>query len=419
MSNPHATPAATGAAPAPAQPPAQRPPVLSTDADILRTARALAAQFGADALARDRDRRLPWHEVDAFSASGLWGITVPREYGGPAASAWTVAQVFSIISAADPNLAHIPQNHFYALEVLRIAGTHEQKQFFYDRVLRGERFGNALAETGHRDFVRRTTLTRHTSDDWRIDGIKNYCTGAIFSHWIPTHVATNEDGKRVEYLVMVPRNAEGVEIVDDWDGFGQRVTGSGTVRFENVRVDPQWVLPFSQWFVEHASTIGPFAQILHAAIDVGGGHGAFAATLDFVREHARAWIDANVERAGDDPLLLREIGNVHVRLRAADALIERAARFVDAAQAAPDEDSVAAASIAVAEAKALSTQAGLLAANKLLELGGSASTLAEHGFDRFWRNVRTHTLHDPVRWKYHAIGNHALNAKRPPRHGAI
>jgi alkylation response protein AidB-like acyl-CoA dehydrogenase len=138
-----------------------------------------------------------------------------------------------------------------------------------------------------------------------------------------------------------------------------------------------------------------------------------------VRERARPWIDSKVERAADDPLTLREIGNVHVRLRAAEALLERAGRAVDTAQTDMTEESVAAASIAVAEAKILATKAGLLASNKLFELSGTSATLAEDNLDRHWRNVRTHTLHDPVRWKYQAVGNYYLNGKRPPRHGAI
>ncbi|MBN9322776.1 MAG: FAD-dependent monooxygenase [Delftia acidovorans] len=170
---------------------------------------------------------------------------------------------------------------------------------------------------------------------------------------------------------------------------------------------------------ERPTTIGPFAQIIHAALDAGIGHGALQAALPFIREHARPWVDAGVASATQDPLLLQQLGNVHVRLRAADALVARAALAVDAAQRTPTDDSVAAASVAVAQAKALSTSASLLAGSKLFELAGTASTLAGQGLDRFWRNARTHTLHDPVRWKYHAVGNYVLNGIRPPRHGAL
>lgn len=391
--------------------------VITDEAEALRVAQRLAGELAVEAVRRDRERILPWREVEAFSQSGLWGITIPKAYGGAGVSTGVLAKVVATIAAADGNFGHIPQNHFYALEVLRVGGSEEQKAFFYDRVLRGERLGNALAEIGHKDFKRRTRLLRET-DGWYVEGSKFYCTGAIFSHWIPTLVtAQDPDGER-QYLVFVPRAAEGVEITDDWDGFGQRVTGSGSVRFQRVRVDPGWVVPFQTSF-EKPTTIGPFAQIIHAALDAGIGHGALAATLPFVREQARPWIDAGVERASDDPLLLQQLGNVHVRLRAADALVARAAQLVDAAQQAPDEDSVARASIAVAQAKALSTSASLLAGNKLFELAGTGATLDGLGLDRFWRNARVHTLHDPVRWKYHAIGNYALNGIFPPRHGAL
>jgi alkylation response protein AidB-like acyl-CoA dehydrogenase len=141
--------------------------------------------------------------------------------------------------------------------------------------------------------------------------------------------------------------------------------------------------------------------------------------LAFIATRARPWIDAGVTRASDDPLTLHQVGEVSLRLRAADALLRRAGRIVDAAQAEPGEDSVARASIAVAEARILTTRAGLLAATKLFELSGTSATLAEDGFDRHWRNVRTHTLHDPVRWKYQAVGKYHLTGERPPRHGAI
>ncbi|RMX07700.1 SfnB family sulfur acquisition oxidoreductase [Corticibacter populi] len=408
---------AIGSHPEPAalpQAPAHR---IRDEAEALQAAQTFAAAIAPGAQQRDRERILPWAEVERFSQSGLWGITIPREYGGAGVSTGVLTQAVASIAAADGNFGHIPQNHYYALEVLRVGGTHAQKQFFYERVLAGERLGNALAEIGHKDFKRRTQLLREAGG-WFVSGRKFYCTGAIYAHWIPTLVSAQEEAGERMYLVFVPRSAPGVTITDDWDGFGQRVTGSGSVQFERVRVEPEWVVPFSSSF-EQPTTIGPFAQIIHAALDVGIGHGAFAATLPFIREHARPWIDSGVERASDDPLLLEQLGNVHLRLRAADALIARAARIVDAAQQHPTEDSVAEASIAVAGAKALSTTASLLAGGKLFELAGTASTLAEHGLDRFWRNARTHTLHDPVRWKYHAIGNHALNGVRPPRHGAL
>ena len=147
--------------------------------------------------------------------------------------------------------------------------------------------------------------------------------------------------------------------------------------------------------------------------------GAYAATLDFVRQHSRPWIDAGVARASDDPLILERVGDLAVRLQAAEALLRRAGRVLDASQAVLDERSVAEASVAVAEARVLTTEIALKAGSRLFELAGSGASLAEHNLDRFWRNARTHTLHDPVRWKFHAVGNYYLNDTLPPRHGAL
>jgi SfnB family sulfur acquisition oxidoreductase len=401
----------------PAAPPSAVPHLIRSDDEAIDAAHRLAADFIIDASRRDSSRLLPWDELDRFAQSGLWGATVPKEFGGAGISAVTLARVIAIIGAADGSLSQIPQNHFYALEVLRVGASDAQKRFFYGRVLAGDRLGNALAEIGHKDFQRRTRLVRADGGLF-VEGRKFYCTGAIYAHWIPTLVVAEEGGAQIQYLAMVPRTAPGVTITDDWDGFGQRVTGSGSVAFDHVEIQPEWVIPFQVSF-ERPTTIGPVAQIMHAAIDLGIGKGAYQETLQFVRARARPWLDAKVERAADDPLILSQLGNVRLRLNAAEALVERAGRLVDLAQQDMTDDSVAAASIAVAQARILTTKAGLLAANKLFELSGTSSTLADDNFDRYWRNVRTHTLHDPVRWKYQAVGQYYLNGERPPRHGAL
>ena len=165
--------------------------------------------------------------------------------------------------------------------------------------------------------------------------------------------------------------------------------------------------------------MGPVAQIMHAAVEAGLARAALAETIRFVRDHSRPWKDAGVERASQDPYTLAAIGETQIRVTAANALLERAGVLVDRAIAEPDADTVAAASVAVAEAKVLTTETALHAGSKLIELAGSRATLQEFGLDRFWRNARTHTVHDPVRWKYRAIGDYWLNGINPPRHGAI
>ncbi len=389
--------------------------IIRSDEEAVAIAIGLAEDFRREAALRDRDRRLPRDEIERFSKSGLWGITVPRAFGGAEVLAGTLAEVTATIAAADGSLGQIPQNHFFVVEAIRLTGSEAQQRYWFGRVLRGERFGNALSETGTRDVHDYRTTVRRERDRLRLDGRKFYSTGALFAHTVAA-LAKDEEGRVV--FAFVPPNRSGVELIDDWSGVGQRTTGSGTTIFNDVTVDPADIIPFGDAF-ERPTPMGPLAQIIHAAVDVGIGREAIAATVAFVREHARPWIDSGSDRASDDPYTVAAVGELVVRQNAAEALLVRAARLVDEAKRAPDTDTVARASVAVAEAKALGTEAALAAANKLHELGGTRSTLAAYNLDRHWRDVRTHTLHDPARWKYAAIGNYHLNDTPPKRHGAL
>ncbi|WP_177411043.1 MULTISPECIES: SfnB family sulfur acquisition oxidoreductase [unclassified Pseudomonas] len=389
--------------------------IIEDDTQALQTAHALAQAFKQQSALRDRERRLPHEELEQFSRSGLWGISVPKAFGGAGVSSVTLAEVIRIISAADGSLGQIPQNHFYTLEVLRVNGSPEQQKRLYAEVLAGQRFGNALAELGTKTAHDRTTRLTRDGQGWRINGRKFYATGALYAQRIPTSVI---DEKGIQQLAFVAADAQGLTVVDDWSGFGQRTTGSGSVVFDNVYVNDTDVMPFQSAF-ERPTTVGPLAQILHAAIDTGIARAAFEDALHFVRTRTRPWIDSGIEKAVDDPLTLHSFGKLGIRLHAAEALLERAGQYLDHAQAQSTAENVAEASIAVAEARAISTEISLAAGSTLFELAGSQSTLAEHGLDRHWRNARVHTLHDPVRWKYHAIGNFYLNDVNPPRRGTI
>nr|WP_314577326.1 SfnB family sulfur acquisition oxidoreductase [uncultured Pseudomonas sp.] len=389
--------------------------IIRDDAQALDTARALAETFKQQSALRDRERRLPHIELEQFSRSGLWGISVPKTFGGAGVSSVTLAEVIRIISAADGSLGQIPQNHFYALEVLRVNGSPEQQKRLYAEVLAGQRFGNALAELGTKTAHDRTTRLSRDGQGWRINGRKFYSTGALYAQRIPTSVI-DDDG--IQRLAFVTANAAGLSVIDDWSGFGQRTTGSGSVVFENVYVDADDVVPFQTAF-ERPTTVGPLAQILHAAIDTGIARAAYEDALHFVRTRTRPWIDSGIEKAVDDPLTLHGFGKLSIRLHAAEALLERSGEYLDRAQAETTAENLAQASVAVAEARAISTEISLAASSTLFELAGSQATLAEHGLDRHWRNARVHTLHDPVRWKYHAIGNFYLNDVNPPRRGTL
>ena len=390
--------------------------ILRTDNEALEAAHALAAVAREQAAKRDRQRQLPWSQIEAFTQSGLGSITIPREFGGPQVSYVTLAEVFAIISAADPALGQIPQNQVGILSLVLNTATQAQKEQLFSRVLKGGRIGNAGPERGSKNTLDLKARITAEGDAFVINGQKFYSTGALFAHWIAVK-ALNDEGKQV--IAFVPRATPGLRVVDDWSGFGQRTTASGTVLLNNVRVDADLVV--DNWRINESPNIqGAVSQLVQAAIDLGIAREAIADTIRFVRERSRPWIDANVERNSDDPYVVADIGKLSIELHAAEALLRKAARVLDDVSAYPvDAQAAARASIAVAEAKVLSTELSLLASEKLFELSGSRATLAEFNLDRHWRNARVHTLHDPVRWKYHAIGAYRLNGTLPARHSWI
>ena len=392
--------------------------IIQNDQEALEIAQQLSQQFKQNAVLRDAERILPFEEVEAFSQSGLWAITVPRQYGGAEVSSHTLAKIIALFSGVDGSIGQIPQNHFYALEVLRNTGTEQQKKKLYSEVLQGARFGNALAEFKTKTAAQKHTQISQTQDQDRngyvVNGEKFYCTGSLFAHRIPTLV---RDAEECEYLAFISADAQGLQRINDWSGFGQKTTGSGTVKFNQVFVESEYVIRFDTAFSE-PTLVGPFAQIMHAAIETGIARAAFEETIERVKK-ARAWIDANVERADQDPLTIYELGRVAADVRASEVLLKQAAQSIDAAKPQPTVENIAKASLDVAKVRAHSTETALKASSKLIELAGSRGSQRADGLDRHWRNVRVHTLHDASRWKYYFIGNYVLNNILPPRRGTL
>ncbi|SDK62926.1 sulfur acquisition oxidoreductase, SfnB family [Glycomyces sambucus] len=391
-------------------------PVLDAPA-ALAAAASLAGEFAAGAAERDARRTLPYAEVDRLAASGLLAITVPAAHGGADLPAAVVAEVFRRLAAGDPNLAQIPHSHFVYVNLLRRRGTADQRGRLFAEVLGGKRFGNAQTEFGTR-HVRdhRTALTPDGTGRWRLNGTKFYCTGALFADWIPVLAHLGVDGPM--HVAWVRRDAEGVEVVDDWDGIGQRTTASGTVRLRNVAVGGEWITPYATEF-DGPQTYGAFAQVLHAAIDAGIARAAVEEAAEFVRTKSRPYPDAGVERAADDPLTVHAFGEMELSLRGAEALLAEAASAVDAAGADLTGSSAAAASLAVAAARAATAQVAVAVSSRVFEAAGTRSALAGLNLDRHWRNARVHTLHDPAAWKVQHLGRWALDGAPPPRHGQL
>ena len=190
---------------------------IRDDAEALAVAEELSKKLAEGAAARDRERILPYEEMDLISDTGLLAITVPKAYGGAGVRAATVARVIAALSRADGSIGQIPQNHFFMLEGLRLQGTEEQKRFFYGRVLAGERLGNALSETGTKTAHDHATRLTRDGAVYRLNGRKFYSTGVLFAHWVA--VVANDESN-VSTIAFVPRDTKGITIVDDWSGFG-------------------------------------------------------------------------------------------------------------------------------------------------------------------------------------------------------
>jgi SfnB family sulfur acquisition oxidoreductase len=390
--------------------------VIADDVEALTVARCLADEFRAGASERDAERRLPREELDRLSASGLLAVTVAAEHGGADVRQETLAEIFRLLASADASLAQIPQSHFVYVNVIRRQGTPEQRTFFFGEVLAGRRFGNAQSEAGTKHVQDiRTRLAPGPDGSYTLTGVKHYSTGALFADWIPVLARAEDDNLHVAY---VPTGAPGLTVIDDWDGMGQRTTASGTVRLEAVPVPADRVLPHHLTFRE-PQLHGSVAQLLHAAIDAGIAGGALAEAAEFVRTKSRPWFESGVETAAEDPLLIQRFGELAIQVRASEALLREAARAVDAARADLSDDSAAEAAIAVAAAKAHAAQTAVEAGSALFEVSGTRAALDSLNLHRHWRDARTHTLHDPARWKVQHIGRYVLNGTRPPRHGLL
>ena len=390
--------------------------VLSPTAAVL-TAHRLGRQLAEADGTRDRERVLPLEQVRAVADTGLLALTVPREHGGPDVRAETLAEVIRLISWGDPNVGQVPHSHFVYLNQLRLRGTSEQQTRIYGEVLRGAVVANAQSELGTkhvRDY--RTTLTAAGAGEWRLSGDKFYCTGSLFADHLAVLAHLGPEGPL--HVAWVRADAPGIEIVDDWDAVGQRTTGSGTVRLRDVVVTEEWITPFSATF-DGPTTYGAFAQLLHAAIDAGIARRALDEAGEFVRTTSRPYPDAGVERAADDPLIVRAFGEMELAVRGAEALLAEAARAVDRANADLDAETAGAASLAVAAARAATTATAVDVASRLFEVAGTRSALARLDLDRHWRNARTHTLHDPATWKVQHLGRWSVDRVLPPRHGQL
>ncbi|HEY0000402.1 MAG TPA: acyl-CoA dehydrogenase family protein [Actinoplanes sp.] len=390
-------------------------PTLKTHDDAVAAATELAAALAPGAAERDRNGAavVPQEALDLLGSSGLLAVTVPAADGGPGLGPRTLAEAGRIVAAADPAIAQVPQAHFLLVDLLAVHGPAGMRDRLFGEVLAGRRLGNALAERGGTHA--QDLLTRIAGG--RLSGRKFYTTGALTSAWIGVS-AVGEDGRVV--LAFVPRRAAGVSVDTDWDVIGQRATISGTATFTDVPVE----LSFDYSGVyEVPQQFGARAQLYHAAIEVGIAGGALAAARAYLRDKARPSTEAvraGATRAVEDPHVKYRYGRLAARVRAAEALLDSAARTLEEVGLVPaDAQAAARGSLAVAAAKAFGSEVAVEAGSELFALCGTSSTASKYDLDRHWRNARTHSVHDPVDWKYHHLAGYDLDDVLPPNHGQL
>ncbi|WP_205473404.1 acyl-CoA dehydrogenase family protein [Nocardioides sp. SYSU D00038] len=353
----------------------------------------------AGASARDRERTYAVAEVERLRATGFWAATVPVEHGGLGLDAATLVQAVLLLAGADGSLGQVPQNHFMTVERIRLAARPDQRRRWLALVGSGAVLGNATAEPGERPPGESASALRRAGDAWVLEARKVYSTGSLLADHIAVQ-ARDEEGR--QRTALVARDAPGVEVVDDWQSIGQRTTASGSSVFRGVRVADVDVLDHA---VAPVATyrISALGQLLHAAIDAGIAVAAVDETVALARR-VHAGRGAGVKEFGDDQLGVALVGDLSVQALAARRLVESAAARLSLLHEASPLEEVVDTWYEVAAAKLVSTRAALAVTAGLFEVGGASSTHPDHGHDRYWRDARTHTLHDAVRWKPHAIG---------------
>jgi alkylation response protein AidB-like acyl-CoA dehydrogenase len=374
----------------------------------------------AGAGVRDLNDENPFDQVDSLKDAGFGTLRLPERFGGPG---YSMPQLFSTVidvARADPIVAHIFRTHFWFVEErLRTAGD-AVSQRWLGKVAEGKIFGNAFSEKGTNavgSLVFNTRLLPSSDGAFRLDGQKFYSTGTLFSDYLTVTATTDHDSVAT---VVVPADREGVQLIDDWDGFGQRRTGTGTTVFTDVVVSADEVLSDSPYDAEPQPTVqyaslqlyihAVVAGVLESVVDDG---------IALLRSRERSFSHALAERPTDDPLLQRQLGEIASTAYVARAVVLDAAAAIGAAtdsavDGVPDGDLATEAQLKVAKVKVHLDAVAPEAATRLLELGGASAASRRLNLDRHWRNIRTITLHNPVGLKARVVGQNLLHGTPVP-----
>ena len=383
---------------------------------------ALLAFIGEDASHRERERSLPFTMVDAIRQARLGALRVEAEAGGGGATNRELFETVIQLGDADPNVAHILRNHFTFVERFVRGATAPKHEKWRRAVVDGAIFGLAYGEldtarVGGKDA---NTVLTPEGDGYRLNGTKYYSTGTLYSDYVLVRAKLPSDELA---SAIIPVTRAGVEIVDDWDGFGQRLTGSGTTIFRDVRVEADEVVPDTEGHFFTQSYTGPVPQLILTAINAGILRGILRDAAALVRRRERSYAHAPSDLPAEDPILQVTVGQIASNAFAAEATVLAAADSLDRLDRARAGDQTGfdaathEASLQTSKAKVIVDQLAIRSAGLLLDVGGASATKQSYNLDRHWRNARTLASHNPGTYKARAIGDHVINGTPLPVNG--
>lgn len=379
--------------------------------DALAALPALAEAIGADAAAREVRRDLPFEAFALFRRSGLGKLRLPVEWGGLGGSLEDVFHVIATLAAHESNVAHALRIHFDQTEALLLSPRTPFNEVQIRRVAEGAIFGGASTEAGTSRPGEITTQLRREGHQYRLSGRKYYSTGTAFSDYARLNVQ-DEHGDSVSAIVPVQR--EGLRVLDDWDGMGQRMTASGSLEFDNLVVYEDEVAPRVQSTLvgRHGSAL---RQLHLVSVAAGIVRNVVADAKRYVLKHGRPVLHSAAPSAREDGFIQQVVGELSAHSHAIDALIAGNARVLDRTARAirngsPDAEAlVLEGSLATARTQIVVSKLALHAAERLFEAGGASATSRAHNFDRHWRNLRTIFSHNPLLHKARVLGDYELN----------
>jgi alkylation response protein AidB-like acyl-CoA dehydrogenase len=392
-------------------------PLAGTVGERLARLPEVVATLRRNDPAAERDRILQYDAVEAIRRTGVLNLRVPTEFGGPGGKARDVLWAVIQIGRGSSNVAQALRSHFgFSERLLSNRATRQEAEEWFPRVYAGVVVGNAITDAaGRAPSSADTKVLPDTDGVLRLNGYKFYSTGTLFADVIAVS-ALDAQGRDVQ--AIVPAGRAGVELFDDWDGFGQRTTASGGTRFTDVEVLPHEIVTVSE-----GNTLGhatAFLQLYLAAVAVGIAYAAFDDAVDYVRTKARPASHSVADSAATDPFVLEAVGEISAAATSAEAIVLTAAdaidRLVDGGRQS-DPDALADVAVTVARAQLIAERLTISAAGRLFDTGGASATARALNLDRHWRNARTIAGHSPLAYKAYAAGDYAVNGTWPAANG--